>query len=164
MWKIIKIFGGQKKNGEMLWWSDAIEMLLWREGGGKLEVFFQSKNKHKHCIDWKMRGGQRFPGRPSPPYPLQADKSAVGIWQRESHLESDHRVWEELKAEIFVGYVRGSCPGGLILLTERGGGAAGVGTMVVLMLMLMVRETGQVGDPKWGAKQRCVDLNEKRPP
>lgn len=111
-----------------------------------------------------MLGGQHFPGRPSPPYPLQADKSAVGIWQSESHLESDHRVWEELKAEIFVGYVRGSCPGGLILLTERGGRAAGVGTMVVLMLMLMVRETGQGGDPKWGAKQRCVDLNEKRPP
>lgn len=49
-------------------------------------------------------------------------------------------------------------------MTERGGGAAGVGTMVVLMLMLMVRETGLGGDPKWGAKQRCVDLNEKRPP
>jgi hypothetical protein len=40
MWKIIKIFGDQKKNEEMLWWSDAIEMLLWRGGEEKMDVLF----------------------------------------------------------------------------------------------------------------------------
>lgn len=121
--------------------------------GGREVGSWMSSSHPKTSINTVLTGKARwtaFPWETGPPHPLPADKSTVGIWQRQSHLESDHRVWEELKAEIFVGYVRGSCPGGLILLTERGGGAAGVGTMMVLRLTLTVRERGQVGGIRSG--------------
>lgn len=48
MWKIIKIFGGQKKRGEMLWWSDATEMLFWGRWGRKS---WMSYSILKACIN-----------------------------------------------------------------------------------------------------------------
>jgi len=47
MWKIIKIFGGQKKRGEMLWWSDATEILFWK----KKKKSWLSYSNPKVCIN-----------------------------------------------------------------------------------------------------------------
>lgn len=69
MWKIIKIFGDQKKNEEMLWWSDAIEMLLCRGGGEGKWTSYSNPQTHKHGVDWKTLGGRHFPRRPGPPPP-----------------------------------------------------------------------------------------------
>jgi hypothetical protein len=46
MWKIIKIFGGQKKSREMLWWSDAIEMPF-----EKKKKSWMSYSNPKACIN-----------------------------------------------------------------------------------------------------------------